>query len=57
MTTDAQRSRYLYFQSAKPSSPYHADQTKLLAAGQWVPERFTEDQIAASPGLDGKAVT
>lgn len=40
-----------YSQSADPSSPHYADQTKLFSAGQWVTERFTEDQIAASPEL------
>ncbi|MFB9928534.1 penicillin acylase family protein [Amycolatopsis halotolerans] len=40
-----------YSQSADPTSPHYADQTKLFSAGQWVPERFTEDQIAASPAL------
>lgn len=40
-----------YSQSADPSSPHYADQTKLFSAGKWVTERFTEDQIAASPEL------
>ncbi|UQW99459.1 penicillin acylase family protein [Streptomyces sp. RerS4] len=40
-----------YSQSANPNSPHHADQTRLFSAGQWVTERFTEDQIAASPAL------
>ncbi|MFF5932410.1 penicillin acylase family protein [Streptomyces sp. NPDC012508] len=40
-----------YSQSADPNSPHYADQTKLFSAGQWVTERFTEDQIAASPAL------
>ncbi|WP_223198593.1 penicillin acylase family protein [Solihabitans fulvus] len=41
-----------YSQSANPNSPHYADQTKLFSAGQWVTERFTEDQIAASPVLE-----
>lgn len=40
-----------YSQSADPSSPHHADQTRLFSAGGWVTERFTEEQIAASPEL------
>ncbi|MFH8258286.1 penicillin acylase family protein [Streptomyces roseolus] len=40
-----------YSQSADPNSPHHADQTKLFAAGGWVTERFTEEQIAAAPDL------
>ncbi|MFF8593051.1 penicillin acylase family protein [Streptomyces sp. NPDC015220] len=41
-----------YSQSADPTSPHYADQTRLFAAGQWVTERFTEEQIAASPQLE-----
>ncbi|WNF30734.1 penicillin acylase family protein [Streptomyces sp. C11-1] len=40
-----------YSQSADPSSPHYADQTRLFSAGQWVTGRFTEEQIAASPEL------
>ncbi|MFJ3927392.1 penicillin acylase family protein [Streptomyces sp. NPDC090022] len=40
-----------YSQSADPNSPHYADQTKLFSAGAWVTERFTEEQIAASPHL------
>ncbi|MFD3945123.1 penicillin acylase family protein [Streptomyces sp. NPDC058579] len=40
-----------YSQSADPNSPHHTDQTKLFSAGKWVTERFTEEQIAASPEL------
>ncbi|MFF9011832.1 penicillin acylase family protein [Streptomyces sp. NPDC014870] len=43
-----------YSQSADPNSPHHADQTKLFSAGKWVTERFTEEQIAASPELQIK---
>ncbi|MFI6051077.1 penicillin acylase family protein [Streptomyces violascens] len=45
-----------YSQSANPNSPHYADQTKLFSAGQWVTERFTEDQIAASPALEVKVL-
>lgn len=38
-------------QSADPTSPYHADQTKLFSAGRWVPGRFCEADIKASPHL------
>ncbi|MFF4185054.1 penicillin acylase family protein [Streptomyces sp. NPDC001691] len=46
-----------YSQSADPSSPHFADQTKLFSAGQWVTERYTEDQIAASPELQIKVLS
>lgn len=45
-----------YSQSANPNSPHYADQTKLFSAGQWVTERFTEDDIAASPALEVKVL-
>ncbi|MEU3500573.1 penicillin acylase family protein [Streptomyces hundungensis] len=45
-----------YSQSADPTSPHYADQTKLFSAGQWVTERFTEDQISASPALEVKVL-
>ncbi|RZS36859.1 acyl-homoserine-lactone acylase [Herbihabitans rhizosphaerae] len=40
-----------YSQSTDPTSPHYADQTELFSAGKWVPERFTEEQINASPEL------
>ncbi|MFE9045006.1 penicillin acylase family protein [Streptomyces sp. NPDC012421] len=40
-----------YSQSADPTSPHHADQTRLFSAGRWVPGRFTPAEIAAAPGL------
>ncbi|MGC0328344.1 acyl-homoserine-lactone acylase [Streptomyces sp. SAI-170] len=46
-----------YSQSADPNSPHYADQTKLFSAGRWVTERFTEEQIAASPQLQVKVLT
>ncbi len=45
-----------YSQSANPHSPHYADQTKLFSAGQWVTDRYTEDQIAASPVLETKVL-
>ncbi|MEV4443588.1 penicillin acylase family protein, partial [Streptomyces sp. NPDC049577] len=45
-----------YSQSANPNSPHYADQTKVFSAGRWVTERFTEDQIAASPALEVKVL-
>ncbi|GAA3209609.1 penicillin acylase family protein [Actinocorallia longicatena] len=48
------RSVLTYSQSANPASPHYTDQTKLFSAGQWVTERFTDDQIAASPALEIK---
>ncbi|WP_317453525.1 penicillin acylase family protein [Streptomyces sp. CBMA152] len=46
-----------YSQSANPNSPHYADQTKLFSAGQWVTERYTEDQITASPVLETKVLS
>ncbi|MER7403722.1 penicillin acylase family protein [Streptomyces sp. NPDC000070] len=40
-----------YSQSADPTSPHHADQTRLYSADRWVRERFTERDIQASPVL------
>lgn len=40
-----------YAQSADPTSPHFADQTRLFSAGTWVTERFTEQEITASPAL------
>ncbi|MDJ0385555.1 penicillin acylase family protein [Streptomyces sp. G-G2] len=45
-----------YSQSANPNSPHYTDQTKLFSAGQWVTERFTEEQIAASPVREVKVL-
>ncbi|MFF4159229.1 penicillin acylase family protein [Streptomyces sp. NPDC001678] len=38
-------------QSADPTSPHYADQTKLYSAGTWVRGRFCEKDILASPDL------
>ncbi|NRQ34729.1 peptidase S45 [Nonomuraea sp. NN258] len=53
LTPDGPRSRTLltYSLSANPSSPHHTDQTVLFSRGQWVTERFTDAEIAASPQL------
>ncbi|MCG6498372.1 penicillin acylase family protein [Kitasatospora sp. A2-31] len=45
-----------YSQSANPNSPHYSDQTRLFSAGQWVTERYTEEQIAASPALEIKVL-
>ncbi|GAA4202138.1 penicillin acylase family protein [Actinocatenispora rupis] len=45
-----------YSQSADPTSPHYADQTTLFSAGKWVTDRYTEDQIAASPVLETKVL-
>ncbi len=38
-------------QSADPTSPHYADQTKLYSAGTWARGRFCEKDILASPEL------
>lgn len=40
-----------YSQSTDPTSPHYADQTELYSAGQWVTDRFSEQEIANSPEL------
>ncbi|ROO87075.1 acyl-homoserine-lactone acylase [Actinocorallia herbida] len=45
-----------YSQSTDSTSPHYADQTRLFSAGQWVTERYTEAQIAASPVLVTKVL-
>ena len=34
-----------YSQSENPRSPHYADQTRLFSREQWLPMRFTEQQI------------
>jgi acyl-homoserine-lactone acylase len=46
-----------YGQSANPASPFHADQTRLYAAKQWVTDRFTEAEIARDPALTVRRLT
>ncbi|SFP97697.1 acyl-homoserine-lactone acylase [Amycolatopsis arida] len=40
-----------YSQSADPTSPHHADQTRLFSRGEWVRARFCERDILTSPAL------
>jgi acyl-homoserine-lactone acylase len=37
--------------AGNPASPHFLDQTQLYAAGQWVTERFTQEEIATDPAL------
>ncbi|WP_283134660.1 penicillin acylase family protein [Rhizohabitans arisaemae] len=45
------RTLTVYSQSANPRSPFHTDQTRRYAAGQWITERYTEAEIGADPAL------
>nr|CEL15350.1 peptidase S45, penicillin amidase [Kibdelosporangium sp. MJ126-NF4]CTQ95611.1 peptidase S45, penicillin amidase [Kibdelosporangium sp. MJ126-NF4] len=45
------RTLLTYSQSTDPTSPYHADQTKLFSEGKWVRGRFCEHEILTSPAL------
>ncbi|MBF6065552.1 penicillin acylase family protein [Nocardia terpenica] len=45
-----------YSQSSDPTSPHYADQTELFSAGRWLTDRFTDEQIAASPSLTIKTL-
>ncbi|NVI93168.1 penicillin acylase family protein [Actinomadura sp. BRA 177] len=49
------RTLLTYSQSADPTSPHYADQTRLFSKNQWVTERFCSNEIAKAPGL--KVVT
>ncbi|MEV7544338.1 penicillin acylase family protein [Streptomyces sp. NPDC089915] len=40
-----------YSQSADPTSPFHADQTRLFSRERWVTSRFCERDVLASPAL------
>lgn len=40
-----------YSESANPASPHHTDQTRLYSRKIWIPEAYTERQIAADPTL------
>ena len=40
-----------YSQSTDPASPYFQDMTQAYSDKQWIPWRFTPDQIAADPNL------
>ncbi|MCD9194535.1 penicillin acylase family protein [Streptomyces albireticuli] len=45
------RTLLTYGQSSDPTSPHHADQTRLFSAGRMIPGRFCEKDILSSPGL------
>ena len=40
-----------YSQSSDSSSPWHVDQTRMLARREWVDERYCERQVLRSPAL------
>ncbi|HEY2576241.1 MAG TPA: penicillin acylase family protein, partial [Streptosporangiaceae bacterium] len=46
-----------YSESANPTSPHFADQTKLFSKKQFLPDRFCPQQIAADPNLQVVTVT
>ncbi len=45
------RTLVTYSQSGDPTSPFYADQTRLLSASRWVTERYCMRDVLASPGL------
>ena len=53
LTRDGPKARTLltYSESSNPASPHFTDQTRLFPRGQWVTDRFSEADIAASPDL------
>ena len=46
-----------YSQSENPQSPHYADQTRLFSQKQWLPMRFTEQQIRSDPEYERTVVT
>ena len=40
-----------YSQSSDRTSPWHVDQTRMLARREWVTERYCESQVLRSPAL------
>jgi acyl-homoserine-lactone acylase len=46
-----------YSQSENPESPHYADQTRLFSQKQWLPMRFTEQQIRSDPDYERTVVT
>jgi len=46
-----------YSQSENPRSPHYADQTRLFSQKQWLPMRFTEQQIRSDPEYKRTVVT
>ncbi|TDC89349.1 penicillin acylase family protein [Actinomadura sp. 7K507] len=45
------RTLMTYSQSADPTSPHYADQTRLFSGKRWVTERFCSDEITKAPAL------
>jgi acyl-homoserine-lactone acylase len=45
------RTLLTYSQSSDPTSPHHADQTRLFSGERWVTSRFCEKDILSSPKL------
>ncbi|MEU8801764.1 penicillin acylase family protein [Spirillospora sp. NPDC048819] len=45
------RTLMTYSQSADPTSPHYADQTRLFSAKRWVTESFCPQEINTAPGL------
>lgn len=45
------RTLLTYAQSSDPTSPHHADQTRLFSGERWVTSRLCEKAILASPKL------
>jgi acyl-homoserine-lactone acylase len=46
-----------YSQSENPESEHYADQTRLFSQKQWLPMRFTEQQIRSDPEYERSVVT
>jgi acyl-homoserine-lactone acylase len=46
-----------YSQSENPRSPHYADQTRLFSQKEWLPMRFTEQQIRSDPEYKRTVVT
>lgn len=46
-----------YSQSENPESEHYADQTRLFSQKQWLPMRFTEQQIRSDPEYERMVVT
>jgi acyl-homoserine-lactone acylase len=51
------RSILTYSQSANPTSPYFADQTRMFSNKEWVDEAYCEDEIAADPNLQTTTIS
>ena len=46
-----------YSQSENPESEHYADQTRLFSQKQWVPMRFTEQEIRGDANYERTVVT